>query len=154
MGEIISIGIVELCLISGKTYREGNYIVKPEHDSVSKFCTELTGITPSMVEKQGRPLAKVVETIKNKFGGKRAYVAWGTDADYLRKQCELKGIESPINTAINASLLYMIRTRHNGGQISMLKALNDSGLEFLGKQHNALVDSMNLARLIYTKSLL
>ncbi|MEG0869482.1 MAG: 3'-5' exonuclease [Hafnia sp.] len=155
VGEIISIGVTELCLLTGRSLQEAHYYVKPEKDEVSEYCSELTGITQVMVNKQGRALHQVLDTMKRKFGGNRkTYVAWGTDADYLNNECLQKGIESPISKTLNAALLYMIRTRHNGGQISMIKAMNDAGLEFEGKQHNALVDAKNLSRLIYAKNLI
>lgn len=155
VGEIISIGIVELCLLTGRKLRDAHYYVKPDEDRVSEFCTQLTGITPAMVSKQGRPLHKVLETIKQKFGGsKKTYVAWGNDTEYLGEQCKWKGIENPITTSINAALLYMIKVRHNGSQVSMVKAMEEAGLSFEGRQHNALVDATNLSRLVFAKNLL
>lgn len=154
VGEIISIGIVELCLLTGKTLREAHYYVKPDLDQVSQFCTDLTGITQSMVNKQGRPLGKVLDIIRKNFGSKRTYVAWGCDPEYLATECGHKGLESPIATSLNAALLYMTKMRHNGGRVSMRRAMEASGLEFEGQQHNALVDAKNLSKLIVTKSLL
>lgn len=149
-GEIISIGVVELCLVSGTQLREAHYLVKPDHDEVSEFCTKLTGISQVMVNRQGRPLAAVLETLQKKFGGAgKVYVAWGEDGKYLDDECISKGIQSPITCHINASLLYRLRKRSKDGKsIGLIRAMNSNGLEFDGKAHNAIIDAKNLANLI------
>jgi inhibitor of KinA sporulation pathway (predicted exonuclease) len=155
VGEIISIGLVEMCLATGKQLRTAEYIVKPEKDTVSSFCTKLTGITQAQVDKQGKPLEKVLERIKAKFGGAhKVYVAWGNDAFVLDEECAEKGFFSPITNSINAALLFMVKHRHNGGRIGMKKAMTQYGLDFEGRQHNALVDAKNLAKLIHITKLL
>ena len=154
-GEIISIGVAELCLNTGKILRESHYYVKPEVDKVSDFCQELTGITQKFVDNQGRPLEQVLESIKGRYGGaKKLYAAWGQDGDILREECSAKGISSPIENHINVAQIYMARKRHKGGRVSMKKAMTESGICFDGKQHNALVDVIALARVITVNNLL
>ncbi|MBB4861249.1 inhibitor of KinA sporulation pathway (predicted exonuclease) [Pseudomonas nitritireducens] len=156
IGEIISIGIAELHLPTGRITREANYIVRPDRDKVSEFCTELTGITQRMVDRQGRSLADVLKTIEMKFGGAgKVYVAWGDDAGYLQRQCDWRGIKSPVKQSLDASLLYRIRQRMTDGKsVGLLSALTKAGLAFEGRQHNSLNDAKNLARLITKENLL
>ncbi|MFK4135944.1 exonuclease domain-containing protein [Pseudomonas luteola] len=155
VGEIISIGLVEIDLHRGVLLRESQYIVKPVKDAVSEYCTQLTGLTQALVNKQGKPLHDVLDSIKRKFGGpQKIYTAWGTDDQYLSKQCSELGIESsPIQSCLNAAQLYAIRKRHKGGRLSMVKAMASEGLTFQGKQHSALDDARNLARLILATDL-
>jgi inhibitor of KinA sporulation pathway (predicted exonuclease) len=152
-GEIISIGLCELNLATQEIARDTHYFVKPQSDQVSDYCTQLTGITPRMVERQGRPLEAVLETISKNFGSKRPYAAWGTDAQYLAHQCSSIGIDSPIQTAIDIGVLYKLRNRSDRS-ISLTAALERAGSSFEGKAHNALVDAKNLARLIVEVRLL
>jgi inhibitor of KinA sporulation pathway (predicted exonuclease) len=154
-GEVISIGLAELCLTTGKILRTAEHIVKPENDLVSEFCTKLTGLTQERVDTQGKPLEMVLESIKNKFGGAhKTYVAWGNDAAILDEECTTKDFFSPFTNSINAALVFMVKHRHNGGRLSMVKAMDQYDLQFEGKQHNAMVDAKNLARLIIASSLL
>lgn len=153
IGEIISIGLCELNLVTGEIAREAHYFVKPRADEVSPFCTGLTGITQRMVDKQGRPLRAVLETIAKNYGSKRPYVAWGTDADYLANQCRALDATSPLVTSIDLGLLYKIR-RRSDRSVSLKAALDHAGIEFHGTAHNALVDAVNLARLIVAADLL
>ncbi|MHD0644718.1 3'-5' exonuclease [Pseudomonas aeruginosa] len=150
IGEIISIGIAKLCLVTGKITRDGHYYVRPDEDEVSPFCTELTGITRKMVYNQGRPLQDVIGSVVQKFGGPGAvWVAWGSDDVYLREQCTAKGFSSPIEMAFNASVLYRVHMRSSDPRsIGLEKTLQRHGLEFEGRPHNALNDAINLARLI------
>lgn len=146
-GEIISIGLCELNLASQEISRDTHYVVKPQSDRVSDFCQELTGISQRMVDRQGRPLEDVMATISKNFGTKRPYAAWGTDAQYLARQCAAIGIISPIQTAIDMGVLYKLR-HLSDRSISLTAALERAGTTFEGKAHNALVDAKNLARLI------
>lgn len=45
IGEIIEVGLAEIDLTAGEIVKRAQYYVKPEHDEVSLFCVELTGIT-------------------------------------------------------------------------------------------------------------
>lgn len=62
-GEIIEIGLAEIDLAAGEIVKRAQYFVKPEKDEISLFCAELTGITPRKIEKQGRPLAEVIQSM-------------------------------------------------------------------------------------------
>jgi inhibitor of KinA sporulation pathway (predicted exonuclease) len=53
VNEIIEIGVCLLDVNTGEITDNRGIIVKPEHSVVSEFCTELTTITPELVEKEG-----------------------------------------------------------------------------------------------------
>ena len=76
-GEIIEFGLAEVDLIEGKVIKRAQYYVKPDTHEVSEFCTELTGITQKIVDKQGRPFADVLATVTKNFGGKTRSMAPG-----------------------------------------------------------------------------
>ena len=149
LGEIIAVGAVKLDLATGVIEDRIHYLVQPEIDEVSEFCTQLTGITADMLRKQGRPLTSVLDSLRQRMGGHhKVYASWGNDAEVLAQECQRKAIESPINQSLNIASLYMLRLRHQGHRLGLQKAMRKSGLEFQGTAHNALVDSENLARLI------
>jgi len=153
LGEIISIGLVELDLATGQTHREAHYYVKPVRDRVSPFCEGLTGITQRMVDRQGRALQDVITTITKGFGARRPYVAWGDDAAYLARECRKHGFTSPFHLSVDAGLLYRIKKR-SSENVGLSQALQRAGAEFEGLAHNALVDAKNLATLIVRAELL
>ncbi len=74
-GEIIEIGVAELDLNTGRIVRRAQHYVRPEHDEISPFCTELTGIKPDLIEKNGKPLATILRSIEQKFGGRHKIYA-------------------------------------------------------------------------------
>ncbi len=154
-GEIISIGVVTLDLITQQATARGHFYVKPEHDEISDFCTSLTGITPEIVRKQGRPLAAVLNTLRQRFGGsKKAYACWGRDDAVLEAECLAKGLESPVQTCLNVATLYMLKKRYGGRRLGMQRAMAMENLTFTGTAHNALTDSENMLRLIVEAKLL
>ncbi len=74
-GEIIEIGLAEIDLAKQEIVKRAQYYVKPEKDEVSLFCTELTGITPRKIEKQGE--------ITNPF---MDHANWCCDATFKRRK--------------------------------------------------------------------
>ncbi len=147
-GEIIEIGLVEIDLEQGTLTRAAQYYVLPEHDEVSEFCTELTGITPHTIKRQGRHLEDVLRTIEKRFGFKsRIYLAWGRDESVLFDECASKGIDLYRFDFINYSMWYKVKSRFKNKRVGMRKAMLRENVEWVGKQHSGVVDAYNLGRL-------
>ncbi|HFQ5369762.1 TPA: exonuclease domain-containing protein [Vibrio vulnificus] len=150
-GEIIEIGLAEIDLLKGEIVKRAQYYVKPEHDEVSLFCAELTGITPRKIEKQGRPLAEVIKSMIKNFGGSnKIYASWGRDDRILMQECQEKGIDAPFNESINIATLYRIQHRLKDKRIGHRAAQEAKGIEWEGRQHSGYVDAYNLAKLALT----
>ncbi|EGR7952880.1 3'-5' exonuclease [Vibrio vulnificus] len=150
-GEIIEIGLAEIDLLKGEIVKSAQYYVKPEHDEVSLFCAELTGITPRKIEKQGRPLAEVIKSMIKNFGGSnKIYASWGRDDRILMQECQEKGIDAPFNEFINIATLYRIQHRLKDKRIGHRAAQEAKGIEWEGRQHSGYVDAYNLAKLALT----
>lgn len=150
-GEIIEIGLAEIDLLKGEIVKRAQYYVKPEHDEVSLFCAELTGITPRKIEKQGRPLAEVIKSMIKNFGGSnKIYASWGRDDRILMQECQEKGIDAPFNELINIATLYRIQHRLKDKRIGHRAAQEAKGIEWEGRQHSGYVDAYNLAKLALT----
>ncbi|MEF1289597.1 3'-5' exonuclease [Vibrio sp. M260118] len=150
-GEIIEVGLAEIDLNLGQIVKRAQYYVKPESDEVSLFCSQLTGITPRKIEKQGRPLAEVLKSMIKNFGGtNKIYAAWGRDDNVLRQECAGKGIDMPFNEFINLATLYRIQNRLKDKRIGHKAAQESKGIEWEGRQHSGYVDAYNLAKLALT----
>ena len=147
-GEIIEVGLAEIDLGKGEIVKRAQYYVKPDHDEISMFCVELTGITPRKIEKQGRPIAEVIQSMIKNFGGsKKIYASWGRDDLIFAKECREKGIDMPFKEFLNLATLYRIQHRLKDKRIGHRAAQENLGIEWEGRQHSAYVDAYNLAKL-------
>jgi len=150
-GEIIEIGLAKLDLSTQEIEKTASYIVKPDHDEVSEFCTQLTGHTQSSVNRQGRPFADVLDTVVKNFGGASViYGSWGRDDLVMRKECEAKGIVYPFKEYINLATVFRMQQRVKNKRFGHKRAMQIAGLEWEGRQHSGVVDATNLARLTMT----
>ena len=150
-GEIIEVGLAKVDLAKAEIEKSSSYIVKPDNDEVSEFCTELTGHTQSSVNKQGRPLADVLETVVKNYGGRNViYGSWGRDDEVLRKECSAKGIEYPFKEYINLATVFRMQHRVKNKRFGHRRAMKIAGLDWEGRQHSGVVDAQNLARLALT----
>ncbi len=150
-GEIIEVGLAEIDLSKGEVVKRAQYYVKPEHDEISLFCAELTGITPRKIEKQGRPLEEVLKSMVKNFGGRnKIFASWGRDDKILLEECEKKGIEAPFTEFINLATLYRIQNRLKDKRIGHRAAQEAKGIDWEGRQHSGYVDAYNLAKLALT----
>ncbi len=150
-GEIIEVGLAEIDVEKKQIVKRAQYYVKPEHDQISEFCVELTGITPRKIEKQGRPLAEVLRSMIKNFGGaNKIYASWGRDDLILAKECREKNIDFPMKEFINLATLYRIQNRLKDKRIGHKQAQLAQGIEWEGRQHSGFVDAYNLAKLALT----
>ncbi|KLV03719.1 exonuclease [Photobacterium aquae] len=150
-GEIIEVGVAELDLTNGEIVRRAQYFVKPENDEVSFFCTELTGIKPEVIEKNGKPLATIMKSMEQKFGGRhKIYAAWGRDDLILRKECDEKEIKVPFEEFLNLATVFKLQKHVKSKRCGQRAAMKIAGLEWEGRQHSGYDDAYNLARLAKT----
>ncbi|MGC9421545.1 exonuclease domain-containing protein [Vibrio sp.] len=150
-GEIIEIGLAEIDLRANQIVKRAQYYVKPEHDEISAFCAELTGITPRKIAKQGRPLANVLQSMVKNFGGNnKIYACWGRDDRILSQECQSKGLVMPFQECLNLATLYRIQHRMKDQRIGHRAAQELKGIDWEGRQHSGYVDAYNLAKLALT----
>ena len=146
-GEIIEIGLSKINLDKGEIIKRGQYYVKPEHDDISPFCHELTGITNKIIRKQGRPLELVLKSMVSNFGGQNAvYAAWGHDDLVLLNECNEKGLVMPFKNYLNLALIDRVKNRRKT-KVSQVDAMKEHGIKFEGKAHSGYVDAYNLSKL-------
>jgi inhibitor of KinA sporulation pathway (predicted exonuclease) len=147
-GEIIEVGLAIVDLEKKEIIKRGQYYIVPDEDEISEFCTSLTGITQSIINKQGRKLVDVVESIKKNFGGKQTiYASWGRDDQVIFKECDRKGINRPFFETLNIKTLYKLQHKDDG-RYGMKRAMHRNGLQMEGKHHSGSDDAYNLGRLL------
>lgn len=151
--EIIEIGG---CILNIKTLDISNkfsYIIKPTKYKISRYCTNLTGITQEDVD-DGISLREALDDMKETYKiRKRPFSAWGDyDRDMLQLECEAKGIKYPFSSAfINIKALFPIlfQLKESCGVKGALDLLN---LKFEGQEHSGCDDAYNTAK-IFVKML-
>ena len=145
---IIQIGLVEIDAIQLDILRKQSYFVRPNFAfEVSKFCTDLTGITQEQLIKKGRPFPEVIRSIQKNWGtsGKVTY-AWGDDNEPIREHCTLYNIPNPwAHTGIWDFGVFFRSAHKLQRRLPLTKALEHLKLTFEGRAHDALTDATNLA---------
>ncbi|XP_026158474.1 ERI1 exoribonuclease 2 isoform X1 [Mastacembelus armatus] len=171
--EIIEFPAVLLNTSTGETESEFHTYVQPqEHPILSRFCTELTGITQMQVE-AGIPLqiclSRFSRWLQNLqlergvvFPNKQqrssapspslklcAFLTW-SDWDLgvcLQYECKRKQLHKPdvLNSWIDLRSTY--RQFYDRKPKGLNGALQDLGIQFSGREHSGLDDSRNTAKL-------
>lgn len=148
--DIIEIGICELNRTTHEISKKQSIYVIPERSKINKFCTDLTGITPKLIEERGIYFEEACEKIRDEYHP--ASIAWAGfgafDKDQIVEQCDYLGIENPFSgNYIN--IMHQFKA-YNGlykmmGLKRALKALN---MEFEGHHHSGADDAYNAARIL------
>lgn len=151
--KIIEIGAV---LVETKSHRVVDIfskIANPGELPCSRI-TELTGITPVMVE-QAPPLAQVLvefwKFVEDSNCGK-LLISWGQgDVEYLLKQSQELNVKAPYVRSLDLkTMASFFRESANSKLKGGLKnTLELFGIEFHGTQHLAVADSYNTAQLLF-----
>lgn len=143
--EIIQIGLVEVDFENLRLGREARLYVRPYRSTVSPYCTRLTGITPDILKRDGRPLGEVLRTIAKDWGPRhKSLLSWGSDWHAIEAECrEVKcGNPFPSDGAVNIgqifTLLHGARYR-----LGLYAALQAAGIEPVGSRHDGLDDARN-----------
>lgn len=142
--EIIEIGIVEADTTSSEITRERSFLVRPAASEISSFCSDLTGITPAAVRREGRPLEEVLRTIGNEYGLTKTVVTWGNDAAGIDRCCREAGIVNPFDTSrfINIGQLLSLMIGEDR-RVGLFEALQMLGVDETGRRHSGLDDARN-----------
>ena len=149
VSEIIEIGVSPLDISSGRQLGKESIPVRPEHSTVSEFCTRLTTLTQELVER-GISFREACTLLKEKYLTKNR--TWASYGDYDRKkfeqQCQLYDVEYPFGPShINVKNLFAII---NGlpRETGMSGALRYCNLSLEGTHHRAGDDAWNIARIL------
>lgn len=147
--EIIEIGIAALDLASAEIIKRGTVLVKPTVSEISGFCTELTHITPELVEAEGVTFAEACDWLRDEYQShRRLWVSWGSyDLKMMELECKLRNQPYPFTSYHqNLKRIYakISKTKHGLGLSMAIKTL---GWEFEGSHHRGGDDAYNTARI-------
>ena len=148
--EIIEVGVCILDAITGEVRNPRSLIVKPEVSTVSQFCTELTSITPEMVQ-QGMSFEEAVSTLKSDFGiSKKIVAGYGNyDQTMFTRQCERMQIKLPFGpTYLNISAMATLKSK-TGKRLSLSRACQTFNLPFEGQLHRGVDDAVMAAKVLW-----
>lgn len=155
--EIIQIGIVDLDPQTLEIKKKQSYFVKPQfNDELSQYCKDLTAITHNQVFKEGKPLKEVMNTLSKNWGfSNKLIVFWGDDHLDFERDCnrlnlENKTSKSTINFGLQYAVYQSMKNKSTLQNVGLIKAMNNENLDFIGRQHDGLVDAENTAILYKT----
>lgn len=144
--EIIEIGICTLTNKGLQISDSSNIIVKPNNIDISKYCTDLTGITKEDVE-NGVSLEEALSYLKEEFRvNKLPWATWGAwDRRQIEKECQDKDIKNPFtNYHLDVKAFFPI-VFGLSKTCSLPKAVGLLNLKFQGVNHSAADDALNTA---------
>jgi inhibitor of KinA sporulation pathway (predicted exonuclease) len=149
VNEIIEIGVCRLRPDTGDRFGKRSILVKPEHSTVSPFCTQLTSLTQEQVE-GGISFGEACAYLEKEY--KTRQRIWASYGDYDRQmfeqQCLGQGIPYPFGpTHLNIKTLFTLlrNMRHDVGMAQAM-ALAEMPLE--GRHHRGDDDAWNVAQLL------
>lgn len=142
--EIIEIGIVKVDFEGNVKSRE-QILVKPKNNSISDFCTELTGHTFENLKRNGIPLESAFNKIKKLGSKNKKIIAWGEDWKQFEMEAEWKGLENPLSGRyLNLSMLHSILNK-TVEKTALEDAIEYYNIEKVGNLHSGVDDAHNTA---------
>jgi inhibitor of KinA sporulation pathway (predicted exonuclease) len=157
--EIIEIGIVVVDLqpeiLEGNKHSipviesKRSILVKPQHSTVSEFCTGLTTITQDMLDDEGIPYADALQILRSEYDSRnRVWASWG---DYDRMQfmrnCDLYKLNTPFGRRHFSVKTMFGMFEALSREVGVEAALKHIGKEFEGTAHRGHDDAENIAKL-------
>lgn len=147
--EIIEIGVCVLDVSTAELARKRSLLVKPQHSTVSPFCTQLTSLTQQQVD-TGMTFDAACALLEEDYATKTH--VWGSWGSYDRKifqvQCAGFGVPYPFSEHyINIKWLFnKLNKKHKQGGVA--HAMTFAELTFEGTPHRGHDDAWNIARLL------
>jgi inhibitor of KinA sporulation pathway (predicted exonuclease) len=148
ISEIIEIGVCTLDIESGTPVNKRSIFVKPTMSKISPFCTQLTTITPEMVDEHGVSFVDACAILRDDYQTEsRLWVSWGNyDRRMFVEQTERMGIDYPFSD--NHCNLKNLFANFYGKRMGMERALSTIDLELEGTHHRGADDAWNIARIL------
>lgn len=157
--EIIEIGLALYEVDENKfnlldTYK--SFVIPVRHKILTRYCTNLTGITQDDITVEGRDFKRVFDCIDawvNYDTIDNTGLIWGSwgafDYYMLRGSCEYYKIKNPFENIKHLNLKNELKDSLGMKKgLGMKRALAKFDLTFEGEQHRALYDALNTGRLL------
>ena len=148
--EIIEVGITQLSSESGERFGKQSILVTPTRSQISPFCTQLTTLTPELLNSQGGGFREACKRMDKQLQTKqRVWASWGDfDRRIFERQCRAMEVPYPFGpTHLNVKTLYaLLRTLPK--EVGLQEAMRQEGLEFEGTAHRGDDDAWNIAAVL------
>jgi len=148
ISEIIEIGVCTLEIKSRTLGNKRGIFVIPTESTISDFCSQLTTITPQMLDKQGIDFDVACAILKNDYATQsRLWMSWGNyDRRLFQEQCARRNIDYPFSDKhCNLKNLF---ANFYGRRMGMAQALKKIGLPLEGAHHRGADDAQNIGRIL------
>lgn len=146
--EIIEIGVAELDIATLEIVRSRSYLVTPVFSRISAYCTELTGITPADIRREGGPLSQIGARIAKDFGSRsKQWLSWGADRRAIDRDHALKEVSPTFSGAFVDMGLDFKHSLGQSGGIGLTRAMELYGIERTGRIHSGEQDAVDTALL-------
>ncbi|MER6620928.1 3'-5' exonuclease [Streptomyces sp. NPDC000931] len=149
VSEIIEIGLTVIDLDAGERLARHRILVRPVRSTVSKFCTELTGLTQHEVD-QGLAFAEACLLLAAEHrAGARPWVSWGDyDRHQFTRQCQATRTPYPFGRRHTNAKAVFTEAHSLRKRPGMAQALEIAGLRLEGRHHRGEDDAWNIAALV------
>lgn len=148
--DIIEIGICELNVTTKAISKKQSIYVIPERSKINKFCTDLTGITPQLIEEKGIHFEEACEKIKDEYDSTSlTWAGFGNfDKEQIMEQCDYLGIENPFSENY-INIMHQFKA-YNGlyKMMGLKRALKAMNMDFEGNHHSGADDAYNAAKIL------
>ncbi len=149
--DIIEVGVCLLDVHTGEITNNQGILVKPERSTISPFCTQLTTITPEMVENEGVSFQEALRILKNEYESQsRCWASFGAyDMNQFKRQCEALGRGYPFGPShINVKTTFALKKKlaREQGMAGALELLN---IPLEGTHHRGVDDAKNIAKILW-----
>jgi inhibitor of KinA sporulation pathway (predicted exonuclease) len=148
ISEIIEVGLCTVDLASLERRERRCILVKPMRSQVSQFCTELTTITPAMLE-NAAPLSEAIRILREQYHcGERLFASWGDyDRSQFQRNCKHYNLDYPFGpTHLNVKTLFATALGLSR-ELGIDAAFEKLGLAMEGTHHRGVDDAWNIAQL-------
>ena len=149
MSEIIEVG---LCLLDPKTLQREEkraIMVKPMKSHIGEFCTQLTSITPEMVER-ARPLSNACAVLEKEYQSRqRVMASWGDyDRSHFQRHCNEYKLRYPFGpTHLNVKTLFSLALGLDK-ELDLDAAFQHLDWQLDGPLHRGVDDAWNTAKIL------
>jgi inhibitor of KinA sporulation pathway (predicted exonuclease) len=149
--EIIEIGVAVLYTETGEISKNKGILIKPQHSSVSQFCTELTTITQDLLDQNGVSFEEAIDLLTDEYNPDLyTWASYGQyDLNMLKKQCKSFGIPYPMGEAhINVKEYFtekfgLVKPTGMNGALALLN------IPLEGTHHRGIDDAKNIAKIMH-----
>ncbi len=148
--EIVEIGAVLLDVEHLTPHSKRSILIKPTRSKMSRFCTRLTTLTQTQLEKEGTTFSAGCAALEGQFKApQRLWMSWGDfDRRIFHEQCADFDVPYPFSESYTNLKTHFAGMMLNGKPVGMARALKLMDIPLEGTHHRGADDAWNIALLL------